>query len=125
MNANTPSRARRAAASLSGCPAGDSCQTRYPICSQLPRSMGGWGKARCGLSRSARTWCGRPNMNRMQYGIAFVAAALLAVSVLLTSIYSPPVAAGAYGKGAGFAKDIYKKDKQKQTAGKGKKKQGN
>ena len=57
--------------------------------------------------------------------IAFVAAALVAVSV---SFLSLPAAhsAGAFNKGAGFAKQTFKENRQKekQKAGKGKKKQG-
>lgn len=57
--------------------------------------------------------------------IAFVAAALVAVNV---SIFSLPAAhsTGAFNKGAGFAKQIFKENRQKekQKAGKGKKKLG-
>jgi hypothetical protein len=55
--------------------------------------------------------------------LAFAAATLLGGGFLTTSKFSSPEAqaAGAYGKGAGFAKQTFKENRKKQALTKNKK----
>ena len=61
----------------------------------------------------------------MRYRITLVTAALFTVGLLLTSVLAPAAySAGAFNKGAGFAKQIFKDNNKKEKMGKGKRKRG-